>query len=102
MGTNTVILVAVIGLLLFSLILWFFSRYKKCPSDKIMVIYGRVGKNKDGSTRSANVSTAARHSSYLLFRRTSSWTLPLCRSPLTLRTHFPDKTFVLMFPLALP
>jgi len=53
MGTNTVILVAVIGLLLFSLVLWFFSRYKKCPSDKIMVIYGRVGKNKDGSTRSA-------------------------------------------------
>ncbi len=53
MGTNTVILVAVIGLILFSLVLWFFSRYKKCPSDKIMVIYGRVGKNKDGSTRSA-------------------------------------------------
>ncbi len=53
MGANTIILVAVIGILLFSLILWFFSRYKKCPSDKIMVIYGRVGKNKDGSTRSA-------------------------------------------------
>ena len=53
MGTTTVILVAVIGILLFSLILWFFSRYKKCPSDKIMVIYGRVGKNQDGSTRSS-------------------------------------------------
>ncbi len=53
METNTIILLAVIGLLLFSLILWFFSRYKKCPSDKIMVIYGRVGKNKDGSSRSA-------------------------------------------------
>ena len=53
MGANTVILVAVIGILLFSLILWFFSRYKKCPSDKIMVIYGRVGKNTDGSSRSA-------------------------------------------------
>ena len=53
MGTNTIILVSVIGILLFSLILWFFSRYKKCPSDKIMVIYGRVGKNKDGTTRSA-------------------------------------------------
>ncbi|MBE6683455.1 MAG: flotillin family protein [Ruminococcaceae bacterium] len=53
MGTNTIILVAVIGILLFSLVLWFFSRYKKCPSDKIMVIYGRVGKNKDGSTRSS-------------------------------------------------
>ncbi len=53
MDNNVVILLAVIGLLLFSLILWFFSRYKKCPSDKIMVIYGRVGKNKDGSSRSA-------------------------------------------------
>ena len=53
MVTTKVILVSVIGILLFSLILWFFSRYKKCPSDKIMVIYGRVGKNKDGSTRSA-------------------------------------------------
>ncbi len=53
MGVNTVILVAVIGVLLFSLILWFFSRYKKCPSDKIMVIYGKVGKNQDGSSRSA-------------------------------------------------
>lgn len=53
MGPSTIILVSVIGILLFSLILWFFSRYKKCPSDKIMVIYGRVGKNKDGSARSA-------------------------------------------------
>ena len=53
MGANTIILVAVIGIILFSLILWFFSRYKKCPSDKIMVIYGRVGKNSDGSTRSS-------------------------------------------------
>ncbi|MFA6859979.1 MAG: SPFH domain-containing protein [Clostridia bacterium] len=29
------------------------SRYKKCPSDKIMVIYGKVGKNSDGTSRSA-------------------------------------------------
>lgn len=40
----------VIGVLLFVLIA---SRYKKCPSDKIMVIYGNVGKSKDGTTRSA-------------------------------------------------
>ena len=53
MGPSTIILVAVIGILLFSLVLWFFSRYKKCPSDKVMVIYGRVGKNVDGTTRSA-------------------------------------------------
>lgn len=53
MGPSTIILVAVIGILLFSLVLWFFSRYKKCPSDKVMVIYGRVGKNVDGTSRSA-------------------------------------------------
>ncbi len=29
------------------------TRYKKCPSDKVMVIYGRVGKASDGTTRSA-------------------------------------------------
>ena len=53
MGPSTIILAAVIGILLFSLVLWFFSRYKKCPSDKVMVIYGRVGKNNDGTNRSA-------------------------------------------------
>ncbi len=53
MGPNTIILLAVLGILVFSLVLWFFSRYKKCPSDKIMVIYGKVGKNKDGSSKSA-------------------------------------------------
>ena len=53
METNVVVLLAVLGIIFFSIVLWFFSRYKKCPSDKIMVIYGRVGKNKDGSSRSA-------------------------------------------------
>ena len=53
MGPSTIILLAVLGILVFSLVLWFFSRYKKCPSDKIMVIYGKVGKNKDGSSKSA-------------------------------------------------
>ena len=28
-------------------------RYKKCPSDKIMVIYGKISPNKDGTYRSA-------------------------------------------------
>lgn len=53
MDTNVIVLLSVIGIILFSIVLWFFSRYKKCPSDKIMVIYGKVGKNKDGSSRSA-------------------------------------------------
>ncbi|MBQ3082122.1 MAG: flotillin family protein [Clostridia bacterium] len=50
---ETLGLIVVIVLIVFSLFLALLSRYKKCPSDKIMVIYGRVGKNKDGSTRSA-------------------------------------------------
>ena len=50
---ETLILVCVIALLLFSMILLILSRYKKCPSDKVMVIYGKVGNNKDGSARSA-------------------------------------------------
>ncbi len=29
------------------------SRYRKCPSDKILVIYGKVGSNKEGGIRSA-------------------------------------------------
>lgn len=29
------------------------SRYKRCPSDKILVVYGRTGKNKEGNTNSA-------------------------------------------------
>ena len=29
------------------------TRYKKCPSDKVMVIYGKVGKASDGTARSA-------------------------------------------------
>lgn len=48
-----VILACVVAVLLFSLLLVIFARYKKCPSDKVMVIYGKVGNNKDGSSRSA-------------------------------------------------
>lgn len=50
---ETIILVCVIVLLLFSTVTLLLSRYKKCPSDKVMVIYGKVGSNKDGSARSA-------------------------------------------------
>ncbi len=52
-GAMPILLICAIVLVLFSFILWVCSRYKKCPSDKIMVIYGSVGKNKDGSNRSA-------------------------------------------------
>lgn len=47
------ILVCVVVVILFSLLLFLLKRYKKCPSDKVMVIYGKVGNNGDGSTKSA-------------------------------------------------
>ena len=47
------ILVCVIVLIVFSLLVFIIKRYKKCPSDRVMVIYGKVGSNKDGTTRSA-------------------------------------------------
>ncbi|MBP1737602.1 MAG: flotillin family protein [Oscillospiraceae bacterium] len=47
------ILACVVALLLFSLVILIITRYKKCPSDRVMVIYGLVGSNNDGTTRSA-------------------------------------------------
>ncbi|MDY5941864.1 MAG: SPFH domain-containing protein [Eubacteriales bacterium] len=46
-------LICAIVLVVFSLLIFILSRYKRCPSDKIMVIYGNVGKNKDGTQRSS-------------------------------------------------
>lgn len=51
--TIGIVLGVVIVLVIVMLVLLVLMRYKKCPSDKIMVIYGRVSPNKDGTTRSA-------------------------------------------------
>ncbi len=53
MSFETLILVCVIVVLVFIMLLIFLTRYKKCPSDKIMVIYGKVGENNDGTSRSS-------------------------------------------------
>lgn len=37
-----IVIVGLIGLA-FLMMLWFISRYKRCPSDKVLVIYGRTG-----------------------------------------------------------
>ena len=47
------ILACVIALLLFTTVCVILSRYKRCPSDKILVIYGKVGSGADGTSRSA-------------------------------------------------
>ena len=48
-----IIVVVVVVLVLVMIMLVAMTRYKKCPSDKIMVIYGKISANKDGTYRSA-------------------------------------------------
>ena len=50
---SVLMLVCVIALVVLTTIIVILSRYRKCPSDKILVIYGKVGKNRDGTERSA-------------------------------------------------
>ncbi|HEY8365114.1 MAG TPA: SPFH domain-containing protein [Haloplasmataceae bacterium] len=50
-ATITIIIIAAIVLMLF--IIFVMSRLRRCPSDKILVIYGRVGKKNEGNARSA-------------------------------------------------
>ena len=51
--SEVMITLVVIALLLFSMFAVVLSRYRKCPSDKIMVIYGKVGNDKNGETMSS-------------------------------------------------
>lgn len=46
-------LAVVAVLVIVMMILVVFLRYKKCPPDKIMVIYGKISANKDGTYRSS-------------------------------------------------
>lgn len=50
---EVLIAVCVIVVVLFAAIAAILSRYRKCPSDKIMVIYGKVGTDKNGQAKSA-------------------------------------------------
>ena len=53
-GGGVIVVICIVVLAIFSLFLALLSRYKRCPSDKILVIYGSgLGKNKDGSKRSS-------------------------------------------------
>lgn len=46
---ETIILISVIAVSLFITAAAIISRYKRCPSDKLLVVYGRTGKKPDGS-----------------------------------------------------
>lgn len=53
MEFSSIILISVIIAVIFITVIAVISRYKKCPSDKILVVYGKTGKGNDGNSRSA-------------------------------------------------
>jgi flotillin len=53
MPIESTIAIIVLVVILFSAFMAILSRYRKCPSDKVLVIYGKVGRDSSGATRSA-------------------------------------------------
>jgi len=52
-GLFIMVLVIVLALTVFGIFLAAIRRYKRCPSDKILVIYGKTGKTSGGTARTA-------------------------------------------------
>lgn len=48
-----IVLISIVVIIIFGTITALFRRYKKCPSDKILVVYGKVGNKKEGGNRSS-------------------------------------------------
>lgn len=53
MQPEILIAICVAVVIVFALLMGILSRYRKCPSDKILVIYGKVGRDKNGQARRA-------------------------------------------------
>ena len=50
---NSLIIVVIFVVIIFITIISLFSRYKRCPSDKILVIFGKTGRTLEGNNRSS-------------------------------------------------
>jgi len=53
MAENLLLIVAIAVVFFFILIFSMFRRYKRCPSDRILVVYGKVGKNAEEGSLTA-------------------------------------------------
>lgn len=49
MAENLLLVIAIAVVFVFILIFSMFRRYKRCPSDRILVVYGKVGKDAQGT-----------------------------------------------------
>jgi flotillin len=56
---ETMILITVVAVLVFTTLIALLTRYRKCPSDNIMVIYGKVGQDATGQRSSKCVHGGA-------------------------------------------
>lgn len=54
MGQYLVVVIILAILFVFILIVTFLRRYKRCPSDRILVIYGKIGKDAEAAYRSSH------------------------------------------------
>ena len=53
MNDYFVILISVAALFIFIIVVAMMRRYKRCPSDRILVVYGKIGKGADQQSRSS-------------------------------------------------
>ena len=42
-GASNIVAIIILVAFLLGTVVWLFSRYKMCPSDKILIVYGNVG-----------------------------------------------------------
>ena len=54
-GTIGTIMIFAIILVLVAAVIFFAQRYKRCPPDQVMVIYGRTAKGADGKAKPSRV-----------------------------------------------
>ena len=59
MPFETMVLVTVGAIIVFTTLVALLTRYRKCPSDKVMVIYGKVGQDSAGQRSSKCVHGGA-------------------------------------------
>ncbi len=50
---DVMLIVVIVVVILFTTFIAILTRYKKCPSDRILVVYGKVGRGANGATASA-------------------------------------------------
>jgi flotillin len=53
-AADIALIVVIVVVVLFVIVAALATRYRRCPSDKILVVYGSVGKGKEGIVRSAH------------------------------------------------